>query len=151
MSLEQWKALPPPGPKGGRDASVCAKSAQGALACSYAARYGSFILPEPVSLEGHYLARRAAYDFVGGKLACIEFRSSVDAFNVLMARMKAQYGAPTRTMRDSIEAAGVELPRVRVAWDLPAGHVLLTDPSSNPDRLMVQLTVNGGAGACSPA
>lgn len=153
MSLQQWKALPPPSPDP-RATPICEAGAGAApvTACSYAARFGAYELPEPAPLAGRFLARKQTYRFVGGALTCIEYRSSIDAFDVLVAKLKAQYGRPSRIVHSPATPAGqLGAPSVEVDWTLPNGQVRLVDPSPDPNRLMVRLQARPGPSGCTGA
>jgi hypothetical protein len=156
MSLQAWKAQTRPGTNAGPEAPVCEPrpGAADVVACAWLARYGSYVLPEAAPLKGRYLARRPTYAFVGGRLACIEFSSSVDAFELLMATLKARYGPPTRVLHDEAaepDRLKLQLSRVKVQWDLPAGRIRLVDPASDPDRLTVRIQAADAPEACSGA
>jgi hypothetical protein len=85
--------------------------------------------------------RDPKYDFVGGRLSRVEFRTSIDAFNDLTARFEARYGPANQTLRDDVETrSGLDLPRVRKIWRLPSGTVEIIDPATPPTQLDVQFT-----------
>lgn len=140
--LQAWlqRPLDDPGRPGLR--AVCRRSAGAAAAtvCRYVGRYGAVTVGESFPLAGRYRARDVAYRFVGGRLAEVDFSTSADAFNLMMARLKQRYGQPAQVVRGTASYGhGVRLPRVRVVWRLPAGEVELTDPSADPGRMAVRL------------
>ncbi|QUD89520.1 hypothetical protein [Phenylobacterium montanum] len=150
MTLDQWKALPFPGVAPANLLRVCTPdlaSSRAAAAgpsrqveCSYATRYGPETLVQSFPLTKRFLARAPHYFFSQNRLVKIEFRTSVDAFDDVVAQFQKQYGAASRTSRDDVRAGdGLALPRVRVLWRLRKGTVEVTDPSSVPNLLEVSL------------
>lgn len=141
MSLADWQALPRPGPDADHVATACKPVVADAerLQCRYVVRYGAYQLPVSFPLVGSRRIRRPVFEFVGGRLAAIRFRTTTDAFNQLMTVLQRGYGAPQTIVRDSVRVEGVTLPRIRATWRGRGETVTLTDPSSNPDRLEVEL------------
>ena len=155
MSFRAWQALPRPGPAPDHIVTDCKPDREGAgrvragtprLECRYVARYGDYALPVSFPLIGRRRMRKPVFEFVGGRLAGIRFRTTVDAFNQVMAVLQQGYGPPQRIVRDSVRIEGVALPRVRASWRTAGGIVTLTDPSPNPERLEVRL----GAASAEP-
>jgi hypothetical protein len=158
MGLADWKALAYPGrnpaqvqaqcaheaaiattPKRGRHAAAPAPAAP-TLVCTYTSRLGGVDLLS-IPLADNFLVRQPQYDFTGGRLSKIEFRTSIDAFNDLTARFEARYGPASQTLRDDVTLSdGLDLPRVRKIWRLPGGSVEIVDPSARPTQLAVQFT-----------
>ena len=142
MGLDAWKALAYPGHGPNEVVAACAAgpaSAPGGVVCTYAQRAGSFDLPLSIPLSGTWLVRDPRYDFVGGRLSRIEFRTSIDAFNDLTARFEAKYGPATQTLNDDVTTRdGRDLPRVRKIWRLPAGSIEIVDPTTPPTQLAVR-------------
>jgi hypothetical protein len=155
MTLDQWRSAPYPGTGGDHPASVCSpgggagfgsaarqsSTASPAVICAYVDRVGDETLPQSFALTKTYLARRPTYDFVAGRLETIEFHASIDAFDDVMAMFDETYGPATETVRDLVrDAFGGDRPRVQKIWRLPAGDIRVTDPSSRPDELSVQIS-----------
>ncbi|HZC16182.1 MAG TPA: hypothetical protein VE309_05430 [Caulobacteraceae bacterium] len=142
MGLDAWKALAYPGRNPAEVATACAAgpvSTPGVVVCTYAQRAGSLDLPLSIPLSGTWLVRSPRYDFVGGRLSRIEFRTSIDAFNDLTARFEAKYGPATQTLNDNLTTRdGLNLPRVRKIWRLPAGSIEIVDPTTPPTQLAVR-------------
>lgn len=152
MSLDAWRALPPPGEPGSHVVTECAPapprpqtpSAHPPMECRYVGRYGRFALPEAFPLSRRYLVRNPSFEFVDGRLASIRFQTSIDAFDTVMADLKRAYGPPTTLSRGSTSLRGYPVPRVTAAWTTAGARVTLTDPSPNPDRL--EITVASASG-----
>jgi hypothetical protein len=157
MSLAQWKASALPGPPAAGLQTTCSNEAEpavpvgvkisasrseaGALVCSYVTRLGPNVLPQYFPLTKTYLARSPTFTFVSGKLYKIEFRSSIDAFDDLVAIFEGKFGPAGETIRDQVRTSyGQPLPRVQKIWRLSGGLVRITDPSARPDQLVVDFT-----------
>ncbi|HEX4196509.1 MAG TPA: hypothetical protein VHZ26_03620 [Caulobacteraceae bacterium] len=141
MGLAAWKALAYPGRNPGDVAAACAagRASAGGLVCTYAQRAGGLSLPLSIPLSGSWLVRDPQYDFVGGRLSRIEFHTSIDAFNALTARFEARYGPASQTLHDDVTTrGGLDLPRVRMIWRLPAGSIEIVDPTTPPNQLAVR-------------
>lgn len=141
ISLEAWRARPPPGEPSPSVAPRCWTGPREAdTVCSYGARFGDYVLPYALPLAGRYRAHGARYRFVRGGLSEIWLHASIDSFSELMARLKRVYGPPTRIERDvATLGEGVRRPRVRIVWSRPRAEVVLVDPSDNATRLEVRL------------
>lgn len=167
MSLSQWKALPPPQGSTADVATECSNdttldtasrvtfSVSGSeppvVVCSYVARLGRYVLAQDFPLAKTYFARNPKFTFVSGRLAKIEFKSSINAFDDLVAAFEARFGAASQTIRDQIRTPfGLTLPRVQKIWRLPDGLVSITDPSDDLDRLVVDFTGSGEARGARP-
>lgn len=155
MTLETWRGLPWMGSMSQHVAPDCtrargAKGASGALRpvsadrvvldCRYVAHYGAYTLAEPLPLSGDFQLREPLFEFVDGRLTEIRAYSSIDAFNLLMTRLQKAYGAPLKIARDQERFGRDEsLPRVRATWRTPAGFLVLTDPSADPQQLEISI------------
>ncbi|HEY3888130.1 MAG TPA: hypothetical protein VGL73_06110 [Caulobacteraceae bacterium] len=157
MGLAEWKALTYPGRNPAQVRTLCSEDSIGtagsrpgpgasaqsgnAVVCTYANRLGKVTLPLSFPLTNAYLVREPKYVFVGGRLARVGFRTSIDAFNDLTARFEARYGPATQTLHDDVTTrSGLDLPRVRKIWRLASGSVEIIDPSTPPTQLAVQFT-----------
>lgn len=152
ISLEAWRALPRPVDAQGQVVADCQPHAGAApsaprlqsserMECRYVGKYGAYELPASFPLRGRYRIRQPVFEFVGGRLAAIRFRTSTDAFSQLMATLRSNYGPPQRVERDTVRVEGVALPRVAARWARDGQIVSLTDPSSSPDQLEVRMAV----------
>jgi hypothetical protein len=94
-------------------------------------------------LGGGYFARELDYRFVGGRLARIRFRSSVDAFSWVTARLKKDDGQPTRIVRDELSHRGRRLPHVTMTWTNGRSTIALSDPVQGMMQLGVSITRDG--------
>jgi hypothetical protein len=168
MTLAEWRALPMPSgltSQAGADCgavppSAVAKAVNGdapkahsTVVCDYETHYGKVSLRQSIRINRKYLARDPRYTFLNGRLAQIEFHASIDAFNAVMAAIDRAYGPSTETVRDDGPMYDdVRLPRVRKVWRLAAGLIQVTDPSSRPDELAVQLSAwsSGGISQVRP-
>ena len=107
--------------------------------CRYVKRYGPMSFPVARPLSPSYSALDTTYSFADSRLAKIEFKASIDAFNAVVATLTTQYGPATTTVRDTVESRlGVRLPRVRKVWRLAGGRILVTDPAAPPTDLSVE-------------
>ena len=119
------------------------------VVCFYVARIGRYALAQDFPLTKTYLARSPKFTFVSGRLARIEFKSSINAFDDLVALFEARFGPASQTVRDQIRTPfGLTLPRVQNIWRRPDGLVRITDPSDSLDQLAVDFT---GSGEARPA
>lgn len=148
MTIAQWKALPYPGGASTHVETACVDSPNrsadpGArvVVCSYVTRYGRIELPQSFAFTATRLARDPSYAFVDGKLARIEFQTSIDAFDELDARFATLYGhgQDGQTLRDQ----HADVARVQKIWRTPGGTVRIIDPSPRPSLLSVQFTSAG--------
>ncbi len=102
--------------------------------------------PQSVPLTAAYSAQQPTYTFTNGLLSRIEFHASVDAFDDVMAALKAVYGPASQTLRDQTSAGpGGSWPRVQKVWRRADGAIRLTDPSARADELDVVITGQNGA------
>lgn len=144
MSLEAWRRAPFPGTPNPHTAPTCTAGAGSTAAgltkasaaattevCAYVSRYGSAILTEDVPWTQGLLAKSPRYVFTGGRLTRIDIHVGIDAFDKVMARMKARYGAPSRMVRDNMKTRVGALSRVTVRWKTPAGAIELVDPTAD--------------------
>jgi hypothetical protein len=156
MTIGEWKALAYPGRAPPRLTKACSNDAQrladsglsvdapepsaDLVVCTYITRYGSKVLPQSFPLTKAYFVRDPKYYFLNGRLTKVEFRTSVDAFDDVMATLKKSYGPATQTERDDFKSrVGLDLPRVQIVWRLSNGFVEITDPSSPPNQLEVEI------------
>lgn len=131
MGLSDWKGLPAPGDAG---ATTACSAAGASVVCGYVAPDEEVSLP----LVKTYRVRRPQYTFVSGTLSKIEFHTSIDAFNDVMAMLEAKYGPATQVLRDSVDVGdGIHWPRVRELWRLGSGTIELTDPAKPASQLAV--------------
>ncbi len=148
MTLAAWKAAPFPGLATPHLSADCAPSgiaqAGGAPpvfeSCRYLTRYGGTEFSRAFPLFGRFLARNARYDFVGDRLSRIEFRTSIDAFNDVVAWLDQTYGGESETLRAQTQRRGAVEYRVTKIWRLAGGSIQLVDPSSAPNQLEVIFT-----------
>ncbi|MGC1302158.1 MAG: hypothetical protein WA840_07275 [Caulobacteraceae bacterium] len=157
MSLQAWKALPFPGrtnvaaspictddPSSARlDLAISASEKQaGVIGCTYVFGPADGAGPRhPVPLDDRLSADHVLYKFRGGRLVSISYRTTVDAFDDIVARLTAEAGTPASVQRDQVSTAlGTGMPRVRMSWRTPSGTAVLTDPSNQLNRLSVTLT-----------
>jgi hypothetical protein len=159
MSISDWKALSPPAGVGSDAAPTCVPvTGTGHLpgpplsavsrptdeeACAYDSRFGHDVLPHSIRLDARYRASGLRYLFVAGRLDEIDFDASVDAYSDVMAMLKQDFGAPTRTVRDSVRTSMGPFPRVRQTWRTPGGDINLVDPALDPVQLSVRFTAVG--------
>jgi hypothetical protein len=154
MTIEEWKALPYPGPSSEHATARCSYGPAGAAASdpqgesakqSTAVEVCAYVAPEAEDeafpLMKTFLARSPTYYFGGGRLSKIEFHTSIDAFNDVMALLEAKYGPASQTLRDDVRLDNsFDLPRVKKIWRQANGSIQLVDPSSAPAQLEVQFT-----------
>ena len=159
MSISDWKALSPPAGVGPDAAPTCVPvTGTGQLpgrplsaisrptdeeACAYDSRFGRDVLPHSIQLDARYRASGLRYLFVAGRLDEIDFDASVDAYSDVMAMLKQDFGAPTRTVRDSVRTSMGPFPRVRQTWRTPGGDISLVDPALDPVQLSVRFVAAG--------
>lgn len=166
MTLDAWKALSFPGADPAHVEPVCtdhsanpeyelvataADRKAGVVVCAYLGRYGRFTLPQAIVLGPEIQARRLRFTFVKGRLSSIEYRTSVNVYNDLTARLNARYGPTVGVVRDSIKTELGPYPRVRQAWNTPRGRIELTDPVRPVSDMSVRLsaTTDGLPGRAS--
>jgi hypothetical protein len=90
-------------------------------------------------LGGGYFARALDYRFIGGRLAQIRFRSSVDGFAFVVAKFKHDFGAPAGELRDDINLYNHQFPHVAFTWRNGRSTIQMSDPAT-PDQLEVTIT-----------
>ena len=151
MPLAEWRSAPFPGATQGvrpvcfpdtadavRQGLRIATAGGSApeLACNYAfAGSGGPRVPVPIG-DGFY-ARQARYGFRDSRLSEISFTTSPDAFDAVVARVNAQLGPSTTTVRDTVRVLDRTLPQVRMRWSGPAGVVTLVDPAAQTGLMTV--------------
>lgn len=89
-----------------------------------------------VDLGGGYAARELAYVFVGGRLASISFKTSVDGFDFTTAVLKKRFGEPSLVVRD--KTGRFNFPHVSMIWRNGRSTVLLSDPLPDYTHLSVR-------------
>lgn len=161
MTVGAWRSLAPPPGVGPSAAPDCGPAvgdpiraeqlapsapAPGNVTCSYGARFGAEVLLHSAKFDDRFRLDGLRYRFAGGRLSEIDFTTSIDAYNDVVARLTAEYGAPVTIVRDVARTATVRLPRVRQVWRTAGGSVSLTDPSSDPLRLSVRFADAPGPG-----
>lgn len=164
MSLQAWRALPFPGPANRRVVVACSgdrgakaprgpapgavEKAPGEEVCAYVARYGPHtVLTQSFEWGKGVLAHAPEYHFVGGRLSRIDFEASIDAFDSIMARLKARYGGPARTLRGDARTSLGPRPKVEEVWDTPSAVIDLTDPTPDPTLLSLSLAARTSSAA----
>ncbi|HEX5265113.1 MAG TPA: hypothetical protein VFW13_16400 [Phenylobacterium sp.] len=157
MTIDAWKALPPPPSAGPTAAPACwtheaaviipgyrlsAEDRRADLTtCAYVSRYGDVVVPHSVRLDATFRADGLRFLFDKGRLADVEFRTSVDAYSDITAMITGRFGPPSRTVSDTVKtSAGREL-RLRQTWRVGEGTIVLVDPSPNPTELGVDLAL----------
>lgn len=155
--LATWRSLKPPGAISDHVQKVCASDRKGqnadlrptdvpedAVVCGYVDAYGTLRLPVTFPWGHGYGMDRLRYVFRDGKLTEIRADIDNDGFNALMADFKANWGTPSRLVRDTANTEIGPEPRVRVTWSLPDGQVSIVDPAG-PGKLEVRLSAAGAA------
>jgi hypothetical protein len=100
-----------------------------------------------VPLGDGYRARSLTYTFVDGALARIAFRSSMDGFAYVTARLEARYQQPDRVARDTLKTVGGPgRPHVIMAWRRGTTTIRLDDPIPHTVDLRVEITQDDLAG-----
>lgn len=155
MSTGAWRAPPVPASAGPTAVPMCWTHQQPVsvpgytlsaedkrtdlTTCAYLSRFGSYVLPHSVRLDSRFSATGLRFLFVRDRLSEVEFRTSVDAYNDVMALLTKRFGPPTRTDRDTIVTELGRTPRVRQLWQVRGGKIELVDPSADLTRLGVVL------------
>src|ERR1700761_676964 len=67
-------------------------------------------------LGGGYFARDLHYRFIDGRLAQIRFKSSIDGFAFVVAKLKHDFGAPAGLRRDVVRLYGYAFDHVAFTW-----------------------------------
>lgn len=101
-------------------------------------------------LGGGYFARDLDYRFLDGRLVQIRFRSSVDAFSWVTARLKKDDGQPTAIARDELAHSGKRLPHVTMTWKNGRSTIALSDPAPSLIQLGVTITRDAAASRLPP-
>jgi hypothetical protein len=103
-------------------------------------------------LGGGYFARDLSYRFVEGRLAQIRFKSSIDGFAFVVARLRHDFGAPADIRRDNVRLYGLTFPHVAFTWRNGRSTIQMSDPVTLR-QLAVTITIDtqksrlGGAAA----
>jgi hypothetical protein len=128
-SMGDWRAHAPP-----------------AVTCATQARVTTCSAP-PQPLGGGYEARNLTYRFVDGQLARISFRTSVDGFSWVTARLDGRYGRPDSILRDDIQAEALDIPHVQDTWRNGRSTIVLDDPTGDLRTLRVTYSLDALASA----
>jgi hypothetical protein len=155
MSLEAWKALPFPGAPSNHVQPICTDDAvgeaggllptasprvAGTVVCGYFSRYGRFNLPKAIALGPGIEAEWVGFDFLGGRLSSIDYRTSADVYDDLLAGLTARFGPPSRGMEDDVRTGIGLVPRVRQTWNTPQGVITLVDPVQPFTQIGIRLS-----------
>lgn len=166
MSLEAWRAMPPPGALTPNVKATCSNDPgaagsglvptpddrkAGMVLCAYLSRYGRFSFPERFTLDKHYRTTRLRYVFQNDRLIEIRCRAPVDAYVPLEARLKARYGPAGKLVRDKVSTGAGSLARVTQTWSTPQGSVQLTDPVPPFSDLSLRFVAAGASPPGNPA
>lgn len=88
---------------------------------------------------GGYFARELSYRFVDGRLAQIQFKSSIDGFAFVVAKLKHDFGAPADIRRDDVRFYDRSVPHVAFTWRNGRSTIQMSDPVS-PSQLAVKIS-----------
>jgi hypothetical protein len=103
-------------------------------------------------LGGGYHARDLTFTFLGGRLAAIDFKSSIDGFDYATATLKKRFGAPTTIVRNQFKSVdGVTLPHVAMIWRNGRSTIRLSDPIRSSLSLSVRLSLDATAKRLPPS
>jgi hypothetical protein len=162
MSLADWRTMPPPAALDKGVIAACSndpggpaatlkptpeEQRAGVVVCGYVSRVGRFSFPQPFALQGRFRTTDVRYDFQNSSLTKIECDASVDAYDALVAKLKGQYGAASRLVRDHVTTELGELPRVTQTWVTPRGVVELKDPVAPFSQLSLIVAAHATRGA----
>jgi hypothetical protein len=155
MSVAAWKALPVPASAGPTAVPACWANDKAVtipgyrlsaedrrtdlVTCTYVSRFGHDVLPHSVVLDQRYRATGLRFLFAQGRLAEVEFRASIDAYNDVTAMLYRRFGEPTQAQRHVVALPSGPSVHVRETWSGPYGRVTLTDPSADRTQLGVNL------------
>jgi DNA-binding MarR family transcriptional regulator len=126
-------------------AAKAAGGTAGGLRCAMSKQYGALSVSPSLWLPGHLQVRELQYDFVGGRLARITLRASADAYDTLVARGAALYGAQPMIHRGTIRLGAHDLPSVEARWTSPASSMRITDPADRGVNLKVAIQAGPAA------
>lgn len=90
-------------------------------------------------LGGGYFARDLNYRFIDGRLAQIRFRSSIDGFAFVVAKLKHDFGEPADLRRDVAHLYGHAFDHVAFTWRNGRSTIQMSDPVT-PTQLEVKIT-----------
>lgn len=97
-------------------------------------------------LGGGYRTRDLTHVFVDGRLARVEFTTSVDGFAYATAALKGAFGQPATIVRDRVKISdGAALPHVRMTWRNGRSTIELSDPRPTGETLSVRFTLDAAA------
>jgi hypothetical protein len=147
-----WRALKPPQPIPVHARRACSDDRnakadgldlaglpKNAVVCGYVDVYGGIRLPVPFRWDGAYRLDHLRYVFEGGRLSEIQAQIADDAFEDLAAQFQADYGPPSRIVRDTTAGEIGPRPRVVETWTTPQGVAEIVDPAGAPDTLSVRV------------
>ena len=102
----------------------------------------------PVALGGDRTAPDVAFTFVNGRLARIRFRTSINAYDRVRARLDSRYGAPRPVTYGQIRIEhSIETPHVRAVWHNDRSTIVINDPDAEGTTLKVTYTLDRLVGA----
>jgi hypothetical protein len=148
MTLDAWRALPPPDGPTTMSKAACSTGAatspatpvHGAIECVYRRTYGRFALQPAVTLPDGRRVTDIRYSFRNGRLVQITYRLSVDAYESTVARLDARFGSASQVIRDTVRTRDGRLARVTRTWTSPKGAAQLVDPVAPYAQMEVRLS-----------
>ena len=159
MSLSDWKALPfrEIDPTASGLQQLCSDQAQARTAglalintaqpdvvdCTYVDHLSHLWWPEDASLTKRFRARSLRFEFSHGRLAHMGYRTSVDAYNMLTARLDSEFGQPVSTRASSVSLSIATRPGVRQTWRGQGMVVTLVDPVPGTAMLALDFSTDG--------
>lgn len=149
MSLEVWKAAPPPEQIFHPARPVCSDTkpdalwvtptkserAAGVITCIYEdAEFGSRVGQRIGSSE----FTGTTYLFLDGRLYNIDLMAIDVAHDDVVEGLRAKYGEPKTTVRGTFQTkAGAVFPQVTMTWESPTSLIVVETPSEHVDRMTV--------------
>ena len=112
-----------------RPKASCAPEKNGVVDC--------FARDQPVG--GGYFASDLDYRFIDGHLAQIRFKSSIDGFAFVVAKLKHDFGQPANLRRDDVRLYGHGFAHVTFMWRNGRSTIRMSDPVT-PNQLAVTIT-----------
>jgi hypothetical protein len=98
-------------------------------------------------LGGGYKARDLTFTFLDGRLAAIEFKTSIDGFDDATAALKKRFGEPSSILRNTTKSVdGMALPHVTMIWRNGRSTIRLDDPTPSSMSVSVRLSLDALAG-----
>jgi hypothetical protein len=126
------------------------RTAAGAAACSPRPGASRIVVcgVAPIPIGGEHMARDVAFTFVDGRLARIRFRTSIDAYDRVRARLDSRYGPPRPVIYDEARIEhSIETPHVRAVWRSGRSTIVVDDPDQDGTTLSVTYTLDSLAPA----